>query len=91
MPYIDGKVRERLEFHTHSAVTAGELNYQITQLVLDYIERKGMSYTVCNEAIGAMECAKLELYRRKLAPYEDKKIVENGDLEGYRGGKAEQA
>lgn len=29
---------------------------------------------------GAIECAKLEFYRRVAAPYEDKKIAENGDV-----------
>jgi len=32
------------------------------------------------DAIGALECAKLELYRRVAAPYEDTKIAENGDV-----------
>jgi hypothetical protein len=33
-----------------------------------------------NEAIGVLECAKLELYRRVAAPYEDEKIAESGDV-----------
>ena len=31
--------------------------------------------------IGALESAKLELYRRSIALYEDTKIKENGDVE----------
>ena len=31
--------------------------------------------------IGELESAKLEIYRRLVAPYEDKKIKENGDVE----------
>jgi hypothetical protein len=30
--------------------------------------------------IGMLECAKLELYRRSVANYEDEKILENGDV-----------
>lgn len=30
--------------------------------------------------IGALENSSSELYRRKIAPYEDKKIIENGDV-----------
>jgi hypothetical protein len=30
--------------------------------------------------MGVLESAKLELYRRKIAPYEDDKIAENGDV-----------
>ena len=30
--------------------------------------------------VGVLECAKLELYRRLAAPYEDLKIEDNGDV-----------
>ncbi len=33
-----------------------------------------------NAVVGALECAKLELYRRMVAPYENGKIAENGDV-----------
>jgi hypothetical protein len=33
-----------------------------------------------NDVIGALECCKLELYRRMVAPYENTKIKENGDV-----------
>jgi hypothetical protein len=59
--------------------TPGELNFAITQLLLNYLDG-GMSYTAINEVIGVLECAKLELYRRVAAPYEDKKKEENGDV-----------
>ena len=38
------------------------------------------NYADINSAIGVLECAKLELYRRQAAPYEDKKIEENGEV-----------
>lgn len=58
---------------------AGELNYIITKLLsLSYND--GFNYAVHNEIIGMLECCKQEWYRRKVAPYEDKKIVENGDV-----------
>ena len=57
-----------------------ELNYRFTVLINDYIQRKGESYQTYNDIIGALECCKLELYRRKIVPYEDKKIKENGDV-----------
>jgi hypothetical protein len=48
--------------------------------------RKGtLRYAHLNEVIGALECAKLELYRRIAVPYEDQKITESGDV--YRSGK----
>ena len=82
MPYI--KKEDRTEATELWPNTAGELNYAITMLCNAYIARNGgMSYAIGNEVVGVLECAKLELYRRKLAPYEDKKIAQNGDIEGY--------
>ena len=84
MPYIDRESRERLAKGGEPG-TAGELNYAITRIVDDYLVRAGgLRYSRLNEAIGALECAKLELYRRLAAPYEDRKIAESGDV--YRAG-----
>lgn len=58
----------------------GELNFQITGLVREFIEEHGQNYRTYNSAIGVLECAKLELYRRMVAPYEDTKKEENGDV-----------
>jgi len=60
--------------------TAGELNYLITRLVHTFLGQKPESYQNYNDALGALEGAKLELYRRKIGPYENKKIEENGDV-----------
>lgn len=67
--------------------TAGELNYKITMTALEYLEmarrlrnQDKPSYSDFNEVIGALECAKLELYRRMIAPYEEQKRFENGDV-----------
>ena len=85
MPYVTVEVRARLD-QGGKPETAGELNYAITKLVDDYlIQKGGIRYTHLNEVIGALECAKLELYRRVAAPYEDQKITETGDV--YRSRK----
>ncbi len=55
----------------------GEVNFVICTLVDMLYDR---NYTELSAAIGDVECAKLELYRRLLAPYEDDKITENGDV-----------
>lgn len=60
--------------------TAGELNYAFTEILQHYIKLKGKSYQTFNDIIGALEGAKLELYRRRIADYEDTKIVANGDV-----------
>ncbi len=85
MPYITADARARIEGGTEP-VTPGELNYAITRLVDDYlIQKGGIRYAHLNEVIGVLECAKLELYRRLAAPYEDQKLSETGDV--YRSKK----
>jgi hypothetical protein len=80
MPYIDGEARARLEGGARPT-TAGELNYAITRLVDRYLmDKGGIRYAHLNEVVGALECAKLELYRRLAAPYEDSKVRESGDV-----------
>lgn len=81
MPYVKKSDRPRLD-GGGAPETPGELNYLVTRLVDGYLGRKGVSYATLNEAIGVLECAKLELYRRVVAGYEDRKIAdpENGDV-----------
>ena len=80
MPYIEPTRRTEILFEGSRPVTSGELNYLITCLVDEYIAQHGKKYTIINEAIGILECAKLELYRRIASPYEDSKIEQNGDV-----------
>lgn len=61
-------------------LSAGDLNYLITSTIKAYVEVKGKRYQTLNDAIGALEGAKLELYRREVAPYENAKLAENGDV-----------
>lgn len=84
MPYIDLDARTRLA-NGDMPANAGELNYAITVLVDAYVKRSAdaagrVRYAHLNEAIGVLECAKLELYRRVAAPYEDEKMAESGDV-----------
>jgi hypothetical protein len=79
MPYIDQASRDAID-SGEIPNTPGELNYLLTVTVLEYIRDKGESYTAYNDALGALEGCKLELYRRHVAPYEDEKIVKNGDV-----------
>jgi hypothetical protein len=55
------------------------LNFAITRLIQVYLG-DGPNYQRFNDALGAIEGAKLELYRRRVAPYEDGKVIENGDV-----------
>lgn len=58
----------------------GELNYVFTEIIYNYLERNGEKYQTYNDIVGALTCCQLELYRKKIAPYEDKKIESNGDI-----------
>lgn len=80
MPYISKERRTIRPKVKGYATTPGDLNYQISCLLLDYMKFNGKSYQQMNDMMGALEGAKLELYRRYIAPYEDKKIEENGDI-----------
>ena len=90
MPYIEKKLRNYLVESPVGLVKpkdAGELNFVLTTIVHNFLKRNGSAltgyqarYQDYNDAIGALEGAKLELYRRHIAPYEDKKITENGDV-----------
>ena len=63
---------------TPEADRDGHINYVVTVLLKNlYDPPKYLRY---NKAIGVLECIKLEFYRRIVAPYEDKKIKENGDV-----------
>lgn len=84
MPYVTPDARLRLEAGDPPR-NAGELNYALTRLVDAYLvaragEAGRMRYAHVNEVIGVLECAKLELYRRVAAPYEDGKQAETGDV-----------
>jgi hypothetical protein len=79
MPYIENGVRASLD-QGRVAKTPGELNFAMSQLIKGYIAMNGTSYGTFNAIVGAMECLKMELYRRLAAPYEDKKLAENGEV-----------
>lgn len=88
MPYIKQEDRERLnddisiladEITDDRMGRPGEMNYTVSKLI-DLVYGDDMRYADYNEVLGFLEGIKLELYRRKVAPYEDIKLEENGDL-----------
>ena len=85
MPYIlqeDRLTYDRIvaEIAKTPPRSPGNLNYLVTKLVLAYIGGRN-DYGTYNAAIGALECAKLELYARQIRPFEDSKIALNGDVD----------
>jgi hypothetical protein len=79
MPYISEERRERID-NLDLPQNAGELNYLLTSICLEYIMNRTRNYQHINDVLGALEGCKLEFYRRLAAPYEDRKILEHGDV-----------
>lgn len=86
MPYIKQDRRKfiadkEIDIISYSDIeNAGELQYAMAVMFKSYMERKGLNYQNCNDVMGALDGAAQEFYRRVVAPYEDKKIEENGDV-----------
>jgi len=60
--------------------SVGELNYCITTLIHNYTKNHIMRYGMLNDCLGVLDAVAREYYRKVVAPYEDKKIEENGDI-----------
>ncbi len=90
MPYIKRARREEIAplldpiieaiGNVHRRWVQGDINYLITRIVKAWVNRSDPSYTVMSQGIAALECAKLEMYRRMLSPFEDSKVKEDGDV-----------
>lgn len=87
MPYIKAADRKRLNgginWNSLVPANAGELNYVISQIAGDYVMRKGLKYDVLAQVQAALRGALVEFDDRIVRPYEDKKIIENGDISHY--------
>ncbi len=85
MPYIEQTSREKFDASIKALWdligNEGELNYVMTKLAINFVARQGGdSYANLSKAVSAFECAKAEFYRRKVAPYENLKSLQNGDV-----------
>lgn len=80
VPYIERSRRRMLRpVAEDSPQTAGELNYQMSQLVVRYLAMN-QGYQGINDVVGVLECLKMEVYRRLAVPYENGKKQQNGDV-----------
>ncbi len=87
MPYIKKEQRDKWEKTIEGIVKKindlpedkkdGELNYLITSILKKIYTPSYFNY---NRMMGLLECIKQEAYRKIVAPYEDEKIKENGDV-----------
>ena len=83
MPYIPIKRREEIQDGC-TPQNAGELNYLITSIILEYLYNINPSepnrYSDYNEVLGVLSCVTQELYRKVVVKYEDRKCAENGEV-----------
>ena len=91
MPYTEDHLRQEVEQNglqdlSNYFVTlpiesaAGVLNQVGYSLVLRWIKLKGRKYFSFAVFIGTLICCVFEIYRRLIAPYEEEKIKDNGDI-----------
>ena len=83
MPYIPKKRRKPLnrivaKMHGLKMLINGELNYILFAFCVRHIDP---SYNNYKNFCGELRQCATEIERRLLAPYEDRKIEENGDVE----------
>lgn len=74
---LTNNIRQLVE--DERAARAGLVNYAISKLLWELLG-PFPRYLDFNELMGTLECAKQELYRRLIIPYENTKITEHGDI-----------
>lgn len=84
MPYIPKILRPEIDKLVYKCKVwirpDGTLNYFITKLFVERFKTTDMSYREASLWIAELECCKLELYRKYISPYEDKKERLNGTV-----------
>lgn len=60
----------------------GEINYCFSRILSGSMGK--ISYSKIAMITGVLENIKQEFYRRIAEPYENKKIIENGDIKEYK-------
>lgn len=91
MPYVTPDRREllaqfdeknhRFVVSTLNITSPGDLAFVFYRLCQLYVIRNGRKFETLNGIVGVLETTKSEFIRRILAPYEDRKMRENGDVE----------
>lgn len=82
MPYITAARKRELlkQANADSPKNAGELNFILTEVVLDYMREQGCCYATINDISGALTECLAEFRRRITGPYEAVKAHRNGDV-----------
>ena len=83
MPYIPNHNREAILCYVKELLeeidTVGGFAYALTELLRGMVGSQP-DFHELSKILGVYESVKLEYYRRLMAPYEDRKCAENGDV-----------
>jgi hypothetical protein len=88
MPYIKTERRiDLLEIKLKDLIAkpwrylegAGDLTFILSSIVTQAF-RQNKKYETAAMLLGTLSAVSQELYRREIAPYENGKIIENGDI-----------
>lgn len=98
MPYIDEESRSGLDVCIDTMIDCltnkkelnneeflailGNINYVFSRVIVGTMGKT--SYSKIAMVTGVLENIKQEFYRRLATPYEDKKILANGDIREYK-------
>lgn len=84
MPYVTEEVKGALmPASTRPAENVGELTFQLTMIVQDYLAHHGLRYQQVAEITGALTQCQRDFDERIVEPYEMSKRAENGDVWGW--------
>lgn len=73
-------IPEGLDEATPAHTMVNLLNHMCQKYLDDRREKSADSVDVMCDVAGSVRCAQFELYRRAVAPYEDVKVEQNGDV-----------
>jgi hypothetical protein len=80
-PSENNKILEKLSNDQFLSIV-GDINYTFSRVLSGVMGE--VSYSKIALITGVLENIKQEFYRRVAGTYEDKKIVENGDIKEYK-------
>lgn len=88
MPYVKQQQRARLDPYIWQLIVelvrmgfaSGDVSYALTQVLLSYVKYHGKCYKTLKDVGGILSYTDKEFYRKVVAPYEDKKAKENGEV-----------
>ena len=78
-PQYDEAVENLVKVLDQNGWVDGHFNYVVSAIIKKWFE-SNKRYTTANSIMGVVDCIGKEFYRRHIAPYEDEKIEENGDV-----------